>query len=387
MFADTDPARRRALFPILAEHIHLAHCAVAPLCGPAAAALHDYANACSAGDQGDAERFRQAMATRGLAARLLGVEAQGIALLGPTTYGLGLIANGLDWRPGDEVVCCGDDYPANVYPWLLLEQRGVVVRRIRPRPLGCITWESVAAALGQRTRLVALPSCHYLSGYRPDIGGIGARLRAEGILFCVDAIQTLGAFPFPGTMVDCAAADAHKWLLGPSGAGITYVRPELCERIRPVAVGVGSAVAPELRACERVELLPGARRFEGGTPNVPGILAMRAAIELLLDAGIDRIAERILLLRARLERGLCDAGWQPMLADPPTDGPEHEWRSGILACRHPVHDPQTVVTRLRAQGIIASARSDHSDTAWLRLAPHAYLAEAEIDRVLAVLAG
>src|SRR5690606_10288744 len=140
------------------------------------------------------EAWRAVNETRVVAARLLGAQAQEIALLGPTSLGLSLVASGLDWRPGDEVVCYPDDYPANVYPWTDLERHGIVVRRLQPAEPGAITPELVEAALTPRTRLVALASCHSLSGFRLEVDSIGRLLRARGVLFCLDAIQTLGAF-------------------------------------------------------------------------------------------------------------------------------------------------------------------------------------------------
>ena len=145
---------------------------------------------------------------------MIGADKSEIALLGPTSLGLSLFANGITWREGDEVVCYQDDYPANVYPWMALASQGVKVRQVRPEKPGRITPEVVERELSSRTRLVALASCHYLSGWRIDVDAIGALLHERGVLFSVDAIQTLGAFPFSARFVDFLSADAHKWMLG-----------------------------------------------------------------------------------------------------------------------------------------------------------------------------
>ena len=155
-----------------------------------------------------------------------GAARAGIALLGPTSLGLSLVANGLDWEQGDEVICYLDDYPANVYPWTQLERFGVRPVFLKPGQPGRITPELVAGAMTNRTRLVALASCHFFSGYRIDVDAIGRVAHEGGALFCLDAIQSLGAFPVSVEQVDFLSADAHKWMLGPLTAGIFVVSRE-----------------------------------------------------------------------------------------------------------------------------------------------------------------
>ena len=159
--------------------------------------------------------------TRQVSADLIGADKSEIALLGPTSLGLSLFANGITWRNGDEVVIYQDDYPSNVYPWMALSTQGVTIRRIRPESPGRITAELLERELSPRTRLVALASCHYLSGWRIDVDAIGSLLQQRGA-FSVDAIQTLGRF-LRVTSVDFLSADAHKWMLGPMAIGIVFV--------------------------------------------------------------------------------------------------------------------------------------------------------------------
>ena len=157
--------------------------------------------------------------TRQLAADLLGAELREIALVGPTSLGLSFIAHGIDWRAGDNLIVHGDDYPSNVYPWMALAERGVELKRLEPSEPGRIEPEDVFALVDSRTRMAALASCHYVSGYRIDLDAIGRELRSRGVLFCVDGIQTMGAFPTRVEHVDFLAADAHKWMLGPCSSG------------------------------------------------------------------------------------------------------------------------------------------------------------------------
>jgi selenocysteine lyase/cysteine desulfurase len=316
--------------------------------------------------------------TRESAARLLHASPEEIALLGPTSLGLSLFANGISWEAGDEVVCYLDDYPANVYPWLNLRQRGVTVRYLEPPRLGEITVDVVERALTDKTRLVALASCNFVSGYRIDLPAIGAMLHARGILFSVDAIQTLGAFPTTVEHIDFLSADSHKWLLGPLASGVVYVKKEHFDLCRPTLLGSWNIRAPGFVAQDQIEFLDTAQRYEPGAMNLPGIVGMKAAIDLLLQAGIDRIAERILSLRARLIDGLEPAGYRLLGNLEPATG------SGIVTFSHPDRDLTEVFQRMTQARIFCSQRQDRQGIQYLRFSPHFYNSEAEIDRVLEI---
>src|SRR5205085_6666177 len=186
--------------------------------------------------------------TRTLVAHLLGCGINEVAFTGPTASGLNAVANGLDWRPGDEVVCYLDDYPANVYPWLALERQGVRPVFLETSSIGKITPEIVESALTKRTRLVALASANYCSGYRIDLDAVGALCAGRGVLFSVDGIQTLGAFPVPLANIDFLSAGAQKWMLGPSGAGIFYVKESRQDLLRPAILGGWNVVSPNFIA-------------------------------------------------------------------------------------------------------------------------------------------
>ena len=160
-----------------------------------------------------------------------------VAFVGPTSLALSLLASGLRFKKGDNILVYFDDYPSNVYPWMALAERGVEVRYINTRGLGVIRPIDVSGQVDENTRLVALASCHFISGYRIDYNAIGKLLRERGILFCLDAIQTLGAFPTTVENVDMLAADAHKWLLGPCAAGLLYVKQSVQEQIKPEKIG------------------------------------------------------------------------------------------------------------------------------------------------------
>src|SRR5438876_5345188 len=253
---------RRHEFPVARDRIFLAHAGVCPLPRRVAEAVREYASQCTQGDQETLLPALQLPRTRELAARLLKARPDEIAFVGPTSLALSYVASGLPWHKHDNVVIYFDDYPSNVYPWMALAEQGVQVRRLNPRELGRVRLFDVQAQVDERTRLVALASCHFVSGYRTDLRAIGEYLQRRQILFCVDGIQTLGAFPTTVEHVDCLAADAHKWLLGPCAAGILFVRKSLQEKLRPPIYGWNNVRCPNYIAQETMSLRPDARRYE-----------------------------------------------------------------------------------------------------------------------------
>ena len=373
-------AERIESFPVAKKRIFLGHAGVTALPACAAEAMTSYISSSSEDQQEFGGVLKEVARTRADSAELLGVSAEEIALLGPTSLGLSLFANGIDWKSGDEVVVYGDDYPANVYPWLNLQSRGVVIKWLETESLGKITPASVEAALSPATRLVALASCHFQTGWRIDIPAISALLRKRGILFSLDAIQTLGAFPTPASEVDFLSADAHKWLLGPLAAGIVYVAKEHFETCRPTLLGSWNIKSPDFLAQRTIEFEEGGRRYEPGVLNVAGIYGMRASINLIQKQGISAISALILERRDRLEAGLAGLGFE--FLSPRSHEP---LRSGILTTRHPSKDPAELIATLEKALISASYRKTRDHGFWLRFSPHFYNTEQEIDRVLDVL--
>lgn len=375
----SEEERLRA-FPVAKKRVFLAHAGVTSLPACAAMAMSSYISESSLDQQEFGGVLKEIASTRRDAASLIGAEADEIALLGPTSLGLSLFANGIEWKRGDEVVIYGEDYPANVYPWLNLQSRGVLVKYLRTETLGQITVESVEAALSPATRLVALASCHFQTGWRIDIPAIGALLRKRGILFSLDAIQTLGAFPTPASEVDFLSADAHKWLLGPLAAGIVYVAKERFETCRPTLLGSRNVKSPDFQAQQVIEFEEGGRRYEPGVLNIAGIYGMRAAINLILERGLESVSTLILERRDQLEQGLEELGFEFLSPD------RHEpLRSGILTARHPVKAPELLFAALEKAHISASCRKTRDYGTWLRFSPHYYNTSSEIDRVLDVI--
>lgn len=377
-----DESARQYHFPIAAERIFLAHAGVTALPRAATDAIAEYLAESSADAQENERHTELVRRARGFAAKLLGAQTREIALIGPTSLGLNLVAQGLPWEEGDEAVYYPGDYPANVYPWLNLASQGVKPVALQPPQQGVITWEVIERALSDRTRLVALASCNFLSGYRIDIDGIGRRLGERDILFSVDGIQTVGAFPTSVEHVDFLSADSHKWMLGPCGAGIFYVKESRQELLRPTVLGSWNVVSPNFIAQEEIRFHPGARRYESGTLNLPGVIGMAGALELLLDAGIETVAERILAWRDAFLDAVRPLGWRHCLED---TGQEPSAHSGIITIAHPQHNPEAVFGKLKEQGVRLSLRQTADGTPYLRFSPHFYNTMDELDRVVEIL--
>ena len=372
-----DEALRCREFPVSGDKVYLAHAGVSPVPACVERAVASAVSAASRDDQeeGLSTLLRQ---TRARASELLGADPGEVALIGPTTTGISAVAAGLDWQAGDEVLIYQDDFPVNVYPWQALESRGVTVRRLSTPTLGEITPELVVEQLTAKTRLVALASCHFVTGYRIDHDAIGRLLRERDVLFCLDAIQTLGAFPTTVEHVDFLAADAHKWLLGPCAAGVFYVRRDLQDRLAPQAFGWNNVRCPDYVAQETMNLRRDARRYEAGSFNILGIAGLNAALGLLLEVGIDSIAADLTAKRTGLAAALQARGYEVFF-------PEGQQTGGITSCWREGTNMKVVGERLAAENIIASVRSDRAGRDYLRFSPHFYNTSTDLDLALELL--
>lgn len=373
----TDDVLRKHEFPVCRDKVYLAHAGVSPVPACVTQAVKETAEKAALNDQeeGLSELLR---ITRKRAAQLLGADTSEVALIGPTTTGLSAVAAGLDWQEGDEILVYRDCFPVNVYPWQSLESRGVKVRWLQTPALGQITPELVAENLTDQTRLVALASCHFVSGWRIDHDAIGRVLREREVLFCLDAIQTLGAFPATVEHVDFLAADAHKWLLGPCAAGIFYVRRELQDRLVPSAFGWNNVRCPNYIAQEEMHLRSDARRYEAGSFNILGIAGMNAALGLLLEVGIESIAADLKVKRAWLVRALQEKGYEVFY-------PEAIETGGITSCWLEGGDMLALGEKLMRENVVASVRGDRSGRNYLRFSPHFYNTPKELEKVVSLL--
>ncbi|MBK8596729.1 MAG: aminotransferase class V-fold PLP-dependent enzyme [Holophagales bacterium] len=371
-------------FPWRLSTIQMNHAAVSPLPARAVAALAEYAQLLSTrGPLAFPEMSARLAALREDAARLLGVTealggASSIAIVPNTTYGLALVAQGLDWHPGDVVVTTESEFPANLTPWLDLARYGVEVRRVPTRD-GAFTAGEVFAACDARTRLVSLSLVAYHTGFVAPAAEVGAFCRESGIAFGLDAIQAAGAIPVDVAALgaDFLSADGHKWMLGPEGCGLFFTTPAFRARLRPPSgwMNLKRTNPAQYDVGDRPEYVEDATKFEIGAPPMPGVYALHASIGLLLEAGSEAIGARIRAALAPLEEGLPRLGWQPVLH-------RQEVRSGILSARPPAGtDPRRAMKHLESSGVACSARAG-----FLRLSPHFGNEPEDAARVLDLLA-
>lgn len=370
---------RRKEFPVARDKIFLAHAGVCPLPRRVADAIAECARQGTLGDQ-EAFMIHRLDEARKLSSQLLNCQTDEVALLGPTSLGLSLVASGLNFRKGDNILIYHDDYPSNVYPWMALAAKGVQVRLLNTRGLGVIRTIDVMGQVDENTRLVALASCHFISGFRIEISAIGKYLRERGVLFCLDAIQTLGAFPTTVEQVDFLAADAHKWLLGPCAAGIFYVRRELQEKLNPPLYGWHNVKNPNFVAQEQIVFRSGAVKYEAGTQNLLGLVGLIAAMELALELGVDNIAAELRRKRALLVPALQKKGFTVLNAEA-----KPENAGGIVSFFQPGKDLTALNKKLSEAGIVASLRTDRKGQNYIRLSPHFYNTDAELQRMLELL--
>jgi selenocysteine lyase/cysteine desulfurase len=368
-----DVQHYRSLFPVTESLIYMNHAAVSPLSRRVRDAMVSLLDEVH---QVGAENWRQWMKTcdaaRRSLAQLLNAEPGEIALTKNTSEGVSTFANGLEWRPGDEIVSIEGEFPSNFFAWKALEKRGVVLRLVQPQD-GRVSHESIVSALSSRTRVVAVSFVQYLSGFRLDLEKLGQACAANGCLLFVDAIQGLGAFPLDVKAAQIAglAADGHKWLLGPEGAGVLYVNRQVMERITPTEIGWWTVRHWADFTSRELSWRDDARRYECGTLNTCGIYGLGAAVDLLLEVGIPNIADRILDLTERLRRGLLEQGHAVF-------GPQaREEASGIVSFVPRQGTAEGLLDTLLANRVQVAARCG-----MVRISPHFYNTEAEIDRVL-----
>jgi cysteine desulfurase / selenocysteine lyase len=362
-------ARYREEFPITRELVYLNHAAVSPLCRPAAEAMKHLVDDCCSYGSLHYDAWLEAYAgLRRAAAKLINASADEIAIVKNTSEGINVVAWGLQWKPGDRVVAFKEEFPANYYPWLRLEARGVrLIWLSIYDPLERIA-EAVAGA-----RLLAISYVNYLSGYRVDLQGVGEVCRQHGCFFFVDAIQALGAFPVDveACHIDALAADGHKWMLGPEGNAVLYIRRKWLDSIEPVEFGWSNPANYADYGSRDMTLRPDAGRYECGTLNTAGCFGQRAAIEFLLDIGVENIAMAVDALANQLETGVREKGYEVMVERTRQSG------SGIVSFRHPSIDCRVIVSELKGHRILAAPRQG-----WVRTSPHFYISPEDIEQLL-----
>ncbi|NLF73077.1 MAG: aminotransferase class V-fold PLP-dependent enzyme [Candidatus Anammoximicrobium sp.] len=366
--------------PVARRFAYLDHAATAPISGPASEAVEAWLRqAAELGGAAWPEWEESVQQVRRTAADLIGAAADEVALVPNTTAGINLVAEGFPWRDGDNVVTLANEFPSNQYPWMNLAGRGVETRRV-PVEDGRVDLDRLADACDGRTRVVSVSWIGYASGWRMDLETLVALAHARGALVFLDAIQGLGVFPMNVRRVgvDFLAADGHKWLLGPEGAGLLFVRREQLSLLRPLSIGWNSVV--DAYDFSRIELTlrPDAARYEGGSRNMVGHLALGASLRLLASLGLgpdsSALADRVLAVTDLAVRRLEAIGAEIRSCR----DPQH--RSGILAFAMPGRDPADLRRRCLQADVVLSVRGGN-----LRISPHAYNDESDLERLIECL--
>ena len=365
-----DVEHLRRLFPVTEKCVYLNHAAIGTLSDPVRTAMETYLK--HRADSAESNGYEDlADELRGALAELIGARAEEIAFVQNTSEGLNLIANALPLERGDNVLFCDMEFPSNVYPWMNLERRRGVEARAIPSQAGGLTVESVEAHADDRTRVVAVSSVEFLTGFRSDLEGLGAWCHANDAYLVVDGIQSVGVLPMDVSAknVDFLSCGGPKWLLGPTGQGFIYVRRDLLEMLEPPFAGCISVSGWEDWRCYDLTFLPDASRFELGCANFVGQVGLLAAVRLLLSVGIEAIEQWTLHLTELLIEDLENLGYEivsPRAANR---------RSAIVTFAVP-EDADEALRRLSGQNIVISKRE-----AYLRVSPHCYNTEAEVLRV------
>ena len=367
----------RDQMPVCQKWSYFDHAAVGPLTLPARDTIQKWLiQATFEGDTVWPEWNRQVSATRLQFAEIINAKPSEVALIPNTTSGINLVAEGFPFAPGDNVVTLENEFPSNLYPWLNLESQGVETRRVKCDH-GKVDLNRVIQSCDQRTRIVSLSWIGYASGYRIDVAEAAERIHQAGAFFFLDAIQGLGVFPIDVAScgVDFLAADGHKWMLGPEGAGFFFARADMLDRLRPRSVGWNSVKSSFDFSSHDLDLKADASRYEGGTLNQVGFMALGASLGLLREFGLSHqhsaIADQIIQTTTCAIERLEATGAE--LVFPRELG--HE--SGILTFRVPGNAPEELRRRCLEQGVAVSCRGGG-----VRASFHGYNNEEDIQRLV-----
>jgi len=302
----------RSLFPITKKMIYLNHAATSPLSVRVIEAIEEHLHQRSTTIVGNWDFVLDKIEElRTLLAKLIGTDHSRIALVYNTSHGLNIVASGLEWKEGDEILIPEGEFPANVYPFLNLRRKGVKIKLV-PTPSGGLEPETLLSAITPVTKLLSVSFVEFLSGYKTNLKEIGKICYDHGIIFVVDAIQGLGAIPLD--VIDCGidalACGGHKWLMFPQGVGFLYITKELQDKIQQSHLGWMSVENPEDFLNYNQKLSPDARRFECGCLNSAGIIGATVSLVMLLEIGQDIIYQHLISLISRLIEGLGERGFR-----------------------------------------------------------------------------
>jgi len=374
-----DTSSLRAQFPVSELGLYLNHAAIAPWPRCTSEAVMDFAREnAETGPARYSEWIRRESALRNQLAVMTGAaSADDIALLKNTTEGISLVAWGIDWRPGDNIVLPAEEFPSNRLPWHAQTAHGVTIREVDIRAAENAE-DALLGAMDEHTRLLSVSAVQWSDGFRLDLARLGTACHSANVLFFVDAIQQLGALPLnvETSHIDFLAADAHKWLLGPEGIAVFFSRASVRPHLRLQQQGWHMIDNPFNFSRQDWQPSTRAQRFEAGSPNSLGQIAMHASLELLLSTGMDVVGQRIM----RNSDFLLDQLRQSDSISV-SSRTEPERRSGIVSFTHKRIASPRLHSHLAKAGVTTAVRG-HS----IRLSPHFWQDESDLAEFIRILA-
>lgn len=369
--------RIREHFSVVNHWVYMDHAAVGPLTRDMVYGLSMRADDIMENGFTNAADWREdAIQTRLMYSELLGSLPDEIAFINSTAEGVNLIANGIEWKTGDNVVLTNIDYPANIYPWMNQQPRGVTIKWVTEREDGRITVDDLAAAMDENTRVLAISFVHFVNGYRNDLKAIGELCAEKGVILFVDAIQGLGAIDLDVREMKIGALAAHsrKWLLCPGGLGVLYVDRRLLKRLHVSNPGANSVVDAGNFLDYKLTYRDSAQRFEPSSLNPIALSATRAMLAMFSGLGTSYIENRVISLTDMLCEGLRRKGYTVRSPRGPGE------KSGIVTFSSDTEDAGDVSAKLTDACVVHTRRYD-----MIRLSPHFYNTEQEVELVVNLL--
>ena len=368
----------RGLFPATSNYTYLNSAAVSPMPTTAVEAVLSQLRDVSGHGS---EHYQDWLATknraRSLIAEMLHVLPEDVAFMRNTSDGFAAVANGLEWKRGDNIVSFAGEFPANFYPWRMVRDRFGVELRLVQEQNGRIDLDELIGLIDGNTRIVALSAIQFASGFKADLEKVGRAARAAGALFAVDIIQGFGAMGFnlPGQYVDIASGASHKWLCSPEGCGILYLSERARESIAPTFVGWISVETPWDFEDREQPYKPNTLALESGTGTSSLFYGLEQSLKLLNETGLEEIDRYLLGLSDHLCDLLADKDYEIISSRAPGE------KSAIVCIKHlgGLHCNE-IFENLRRENIIVSPRGDR-----LRIAPHFYNNIDDIERLVEAL--
>lgn len=368
----------RSLFPATERYAYLNSAAVSPIPTTAIDAINwQLADVATNGTR----NFNQWVATkdrcRSLLAEMLKVRAEQVAFLRNTSDGFASIANGLKWNAGDNIVSFAREFPANFYAWRRIRDTFGVELRLCEEHDGRIDHDELISLIDENTKVVAISAVQFASGFKSDLERIGRAARAVDALFCVDIIQGLGQLPYdlPAQYVDAACGASHKWLCAPEGCGYIFLSDRARERVEPTLVGWISVDSPWDFEDRAQPFKPTALAWESGTGPATLFYGLEQSLKLLIETGPETIQKHLSDLSDHLCDSLAGRDYDIISSRIPSE------KSAIVCLKHRGGIPSNkIAAELESSGVIVSPRGDR-----LRIAPHFYNNNEDIERLIAAL--